>query len=257
MHSLLTTAIQAAKMAGNEIRRHYATTEFVWKDDGSPLTIADTLSNRIIIDHLSETGIPILSEESEGIAVPYPTRLWIIDPLDGTRDFIEKTDDFVVMIGLLEEGRPLLGVVYAPVHDILYYAESGRGAWKMQNDVAEKLTVSTQGEELRFVRSIHHATHEMQEVAKQLNASFLPRGSMGLKAAMVSEGNGEFFYTRGKVGEWDVCAPEIITIEAGGSVTDCFGSPLFYGSPDHRIQNGILFTNSLCHKQVMQVLSTI
>lgn len=254
MNPLLTLAIHAATEAGTEIKRLYATTDFERKDDGSPVTIADTRSNEIVIELLSESGIAILSEESPSISLPYPEQLWIIDPLDGTRDFIEKTGDFVVMIGLLEEGRPVLGVVYAPLHETLYYAELGMGAWKMQGDVVEKLTVSTRTEDLRFVRSIHHATHEMQEVARKLNATFIPRGSMGIKAGMVCEGKGDFFYTRGKVGEWDVCAPEIITLEAGGQVTDCTGSPLFYGSEDHRIQNGILFSNKVCHTDILRAL---
>jgi 3'(2'), 5'-bisphosphate nucleotidase len=254
MNPLLTLAIHAAKSAGAEIQRLYATTDFECKDDGSPVTIADTRANEILIEHLSETGITILSEESPGISLPYSPQMWIIDPLDGTRDFIEKTGDFVVMVGLLQEGRPVLGVVYAPMYDTLYYAESGMGAWKMHGDVIEKLSVSSRTEDLRFVRSIHHATHEMQGVAKRLNATFVPRGSMGIKAGVVSEGDGDFFYTRGKVGEWDVCAPEIITLEAGGAVTDCFGNPLFYGTADHRIQNGILFSNNLCHGLVIQAL---
>ena len=209
MNPLLTLAIHAATKAGTEIKRLYATTDFEQKDDGSPVTIADKRSNEIVIEHLTTSGIAILSEESPGIPLPYPSQLWIIDPLDGTRDFIEKTGDFVVMIGLLEEGRPVLGVVYAPLHKTLYYAELGMGAWKMQGDAIEKLTVSNRAEDLRFVRSIHHATHEMQEVARRLNATFIPRGSMGIKAGMVCESEGDFFYTRGKVGEWDVCAPEI------------------------------------------------
>lgn len=254
MNPLLTLAIHAATEAGKEIKELYATTDFEQKDDGSPVTIADTRANKTLFKHLSPSGIQILSEESPGVDLPYPNQMWIIDPLDGTRDFIKKTGDFVVMIGLLTEGRPTLGVIYAPIHETTYYAEYGMGAWKMQGDVALKLTVSTRTEDLRFVRSIHHATPEMQEVAKKLNATFLPRGSMGIKAGMVCEGEGDFFYTRGKVGEWDVCAPEIITLEAGGCVTDCNGRPLFYGSEDHRIQNGILFSNTVCHEQVLTIL---
>lgn len=257
MNPLLALAIHAAIEAGKEIRRLYATTDFERKDDGSPVTIADTRSNEIVIELLSESGIAILSEESPSIALPYPTQLWIIDPLDGTRDFIEKTGDFVVMIGLLTEGRPTLGVVHSPIHETTYYAESGMGAWKMHGDIVEKLTVSTRTEELRFVRSIHHATYEMQEVARRLNATFLPRGSMGIKAGLVSESEADFFYTRGKVGEWDVCAPEIIALEAGGHVTDCSGKPLFYGTEGHRIQDGILFSNKVCHEHVLNVLNQI
>lgn len=258
MNPLLQIAIDAAKEAGEEILKLYATTDFETKQDGSPLTIADSHSNEILLKHLIPTGLPILSEEIEGISLghksgtPYPSPMWIIDPLDGTKDFLKKTDDFSVMIGLLEHGRPVLGVVYAPVTDTLVYAEKGAGAYMVQQGETTRLSVSTRTtEDLRFVCSVNHFTPDMEYVASTLKAQKTPRGSIGIKAGVLGEGKGEFFYSVGNFGEWDVCAPEIITEEAGGVVTDCEGNILFYGTPDHRVAHGILFSNGACHEYVL------
>jgi 3'(2'), 5'-bisphosphate nucleotidase len=157
MNELLTIAIEASKKAGEEIMRLYATTAFETKNDGSPVTIADTRSNEILMERLGKTGIPILSEELEGVSLPYPKQLWIIDPLDGTKDFINKSNDFSVMIGLIEHGVPILGVVYAPALDTLYFATKGNGAFVTKGEITSTLTVSNrEHENLRFVRSVNH-----------------------------------------------------------------------------------------------------
>ncbi len=258
MNNLLEVAIVAATTAGKEIMQLYTETDFETKTDGSPVTLADTRSNTILIEHLLETGIPILSEESEGISTPYPERLWIIDPLDGTKDFLKKNGDFCVMIGLLEEGRPVLGVVYAPAYDVLYYAEKGVGAFKVQNGITTKLVQSpSTHNHLRFVCSVNHFTPHMEAVTTILSAEKTPRGSIGIKSSVVAENNGEFFFSSGNLGEWDVCAPEIILCEAGGIVTDCEGNPLLYGNSDHRVQNGILFSKPQCHEEVLRAIESV
>ncbi|MCF7815905.1 MAG: 3'(2'),5'-bisphosphate nucleotidase CysQ [Candidatus Pacebacteria bacterium] len=257
MNSLLDIAIAAAKHAGDEIIKLYATTTHETKDDGSPVTVADMRSNEILTDHLSKTNITILSEESEGIATPYPEQMWIIDPLDGTKDFLEKTGDFSVMIGLLENGRPTLGVVYVPVHDILYYATKGSGAFLLSKEVTTRLSISDKPTSpLRFLRSVHNFSPYMKAVTEKLSAQLLPRGSIGVKAGILCSNAGDFFFSLGNFGEWDVCAPEIITLEAGGSVTDCEGNPLFYGTKNHRVEHGILFSNTACYKNVLDAIRT-
>ncbi len=257
METLLKHAILAAKEAGAEIMSHYASTDFETKTDGSPVTIADTRSNEILIQHLVTTHIPILSEESVGIPLPYPEKLWIIDPLDGTKDFIKKNGDFCVMIGLLEHGKPVLGVVYAPAHKTLYYAVKGLGAFTEKDGVTKKLTVSNRSEkELRYIRSVNHFTPRMELVAQKLSATTHPHGSIGIKAGILGEDKGDFFFSWGNLGEWDVCAPEIILTEAGGMVTDCSGKPLMYGTADHRLTDGLVFSNGTCHERVLQVIQT-
>ncbi len=255
MNPLLTIAIAAAREAGSGIMQFYASSAFDTKDDGSPITLADRTANEILIRHLNETGIQILSEESEGVPLPYPSRMWIIDPMDGTIGFIKKTDDFAVMIGLIENGRPILGVVYAPVHDTLYYAETGTGAFVTRRGETTRLTVSTRdSENLRFLCSANHFTPIMQTVTDTLGATLTPQGSVGLKAGKLAEAEGDFFFSPGKLGEWDVCAPEIIATEAGGRVTDFNGAPLFYGTNDHRITSGSVFSNGACHEKVLNAI---
>lgn len=256
MNQLLDTAKIAAHEAGDAIMKLYADTDFETKTDGSPVTVADGVANDILLTHLTETGIPILSEESIGIATPYPERLWILDPLDGTKDFIHKTGDFCVMIGLLEHGKPILGVVYAPAHDTLYYATKGNGAYKEHAGVTEKLVVAdTHTGALRFVRSVNHFTEGMQTVSEKLEAEHVPRGSIGVKAGVVAENMGDFFfYPNAPLGEWDVCAPQCILEEAGGIVTDTYGNPLVYGNKNHRIEHGALFSTKACHEHVLTTI---
>ncbi len=257
MDTLLTKAILAAKEAGDEIMKHYAVTDFETKADGSPVTIADTRSNKILTEHLASTGIAILSEESVGIPLPYPEHLWIIDPLDGTKDFIKKNGDFSVMVGLIENGRPVLGVVYAPAHKTLYYAVKGDGAFVERDGIIKKLAVSERSEkDLRLIRSVNHFTPRMEAVGEKLSATFHPHGSIGIKAGLVGEDLGDFFFSWGNLGEWDVCAPEIILIEAGGTVTDCFGNLLSYGTTDHKIEHGLVFSNGACHSRVLEAIVT-
>jgi 3'(2'), 5'-bisphosphate nucleotidase len=255
METLLEIAIRAAKEAGAEILTHYNNgLDHTKKADGSPVTIADERANNILVSHLEKTEIPILSEEMTGLPLPYPKKLWVIDPLDGTKDFIHNGTDFSVMVGLIEDGRPILGVVYAPVLNTLYYAEKGSGAYMVKNDATTQLVITQTSEKLRFIRSVRHFTPEMEYVAEKLNAEQNPRGSIGIKAGLIGENIGDFFFYLGKLGEWDACAPEIITIEAGGTVTDSDGKPLLYGNEDHRLQNGLIFSNTLCHTQVLEAV---
>lgn len=255
MERLLHIAQNAAREAGTVIMELYTDASFEIKKDGSPVTSADRRANDILLAHLSRTNIPVLSEESVGIPVPYPDRLWIIDPLDGTKDFLDHNGDFCVMVALLEYGRPTVGVVYAPAHDTLYYGEAGAGAYTTHKGTTSPLCVSDRHtQNLRCLRSIHHFTEDMHSVAKKLDASLHPRGSVGIKAGILSLGEADFFYSRGKLGEWDVCAPEIILTEAGGRVTDCAGKPIAYGNTDHRIGEGMLFSNGACHEHVLSVI---
>ncbi len=255
MNSLLTIAIDAAKEAGAEIKRLYATSDWTEKSDGSPVTIADMRSHEIVYASLIKTDIPVLSEESEDTEISYASNLWIVDPLDGTQGFIKKSDAFSVMIALLHDGVPILGVVYAPIQDDLYYAEHGRGAFLVRGGLTTKLVVrNREQDDLIFVRSVNNATPEMRIVAEQLGATFRPQGSLGMKIGIIAEGVGDFSYTRGNVGEWDVAAPQVILEEAGGTMTDCEGNPIHYGNSDHRLTNGVLSSNGACHKRVLDVL---
>lgn len=256
IQKLLHHARTAATHAGTVIVSHYAETEYEIKDDNSPVTKADTASHEILMEHLLPLGIPVLSEEAEGMPLPYPERMWIIDPLDGTKGFIKKTGDFSVMIALLEQGRPVLAVVDAPILKKQYYATMGGGSYVAQGTEERKLTVSSRlAPETRGLLSVNHAAPYMFEVMKTLGVTeTVSIGSIGIKAGYIAEDLADFYLTRGALGEWDVCAPELILTEAGGTATDEHGNPLCYGNEDHRIKHGLVMTNTSCHKEVIESL---
>jgi 3'(2'), 5'-bisphosphate nucleotidase len=255
MDTLLRIAVSAAREAGEAIMDLYETTAFETKKDGSPVTIADHKANEILLARLGTTGIPILTEESDGIVLPYPSRLWVIDPIDGTGGFIQKTGDFSVMIGLIEDGRPILGVVYAAAHDMLYYAHQGAGAFKEHAGGTTRLMLSeTPASPLRFICSRNHYSPLMQEIAEKVGAVGIPYGGIGNKAGMLVDGDGDFFFTGAALGEWDVCAPSVIMEEAGGIVSDCAGDPLFYGTKNHLLERGAIFSHPACHASVVDAI---
>jgi 3'(2'), 5'-bisphosphate nucleotidase len=259
MNELLALARRAATEAGKAILAHYGTEEFELKEDNSPVTKADTEANTILMRVLKESGIPILSEETLDIALPYPERLWVVDPLDGTKGFLKHTDDFSVMIGLIHHGRPVLAVVYAPVSAKCYFATEGGGSFLDEGGATKRLHVSTRtSPTLRGLVSVNHAAPYMFDVCRMLDVSEeVAVGSIGIKAGYIAENRADFYLTRGALGEWDVCAPELILSEAGGHVTDERGEELFYGAPDHRIAHGVIFSNSACHDEVRNALASV
>lgn len=259
MDELRILACTAAQKAGDVIMELYTTTAFDTKTDGSPVTIADHAANDQIFTYLRETNIPILSEETTGMELPYPRRLWIIDPLDGTRDFIQKTGDFSVMIGLIEDGEPVLGVVYAPVTRTLYYATRGGGAFSMNSEgVVSPLAIPEvqHASKIRAIRSRNHHGVRASAVFEHLEADIVdPRGSVGIKAVVIAGGNADLYIVSGSLGEWDTCAPELILREAGGYVSDFDGNPLRYGaSSEHKLKPGTLFTHPTYRETVLEAL---
>jgi len=256
MPPLLDLARNAATQAGEVILSHYGSTAFELKGDNSPVTQADQDANDILIRTLTQSGIAILSEENEGITLPYPDRLWIIDPLDGTKGFINHTDDFSVMIALVEQGRPTIAVVFAPVMGKLYYATLGGGAFVVDTEGERQLHVSDRrGSDLRALFSVNHLSPYMLAVAETLGSTeHHAIGSVGIKAGYIAENKADFYLTRGPLGEWDVAAPELILREAGGTVTDEHGDLLCYGNADHRIKHGIVLSNSMAHENILAAL---
>ncbi len=261
MHQHLTIAILAAREAGRVIMTHYGNNEHTLKIDESPVTAADNAAHDVLAHMLGTTTIPVLSEEDTGVESPYPTQLWIIDPLDGTKDFISGTKDFAVMIALLENGAPTLGVLYAPAHGVLYYAVRGHGAYMLHDDDTEpsRLHVSDRRvPNLHQLASVHHRTPFTDLIADRLQVAHIkPRGGAGIKAALIAEQEGDFFMMLARVGEWDVCAPHIILEEAGGIVTDAHGNPLTYGSHDNRINHGVVFSNGPDHGAIVATIEAL
>jgi 3'(2'), 5'-bisphosphate nucleotidase len=197
------------------------------KGDDSPLTRADKASNAVICAGLEnlDPKLPIVSEENREI--PYATRKgfdynWLVDPLDGTKEFIKRNGDFTVNIALIHEHRVVMGVVYIPVTDELYWAVEGHGAFMSKNGQEERLTAATftrQDEGLGVVCSRSHLNDATQAFIDQLNApNKVARGS-ALKFLILAKGEAHLYPRLGPTMEWDTAAAHIVLEEAGGKVT--------------------------------------
>lgn len=214
------------------------------KADMSPVTEADMAVNDYVCGELAAYGYPILSEESpDDPARDAADRVWIIDPIDGTKGFIRRTGDFAVMIGLAAGGKSVLGVVALPARDMVYWGTEGGGAWRQCGTrKPERLAVSgrpiAEGRLLVGTHGLHPAEkavierHDMMKVVV---------GSAGVKMCMIAAGEGEVYAVADNVmSQWDTCAAHIIVTEAGGVVTDITGAPLVYNTPDARHRAGVL-----------------
>lgn len=254
MTSLLTNVIKIAKKAGQEVlKKYHQDYQIFTKYDQSPVTEADYFSEKIIIDGLKKYGWPILSEESKyNSGCLRAESTWVIDPLDGTMDFIQKTGEFSIMIGLAASGQPVLGVVYLPVQDTVYFAEKGKGAGKQRaGNAPEKLLVSAKNaiKDASLVVSRNHLSPATECAAQKLNIRSLHLcGSNGIKMCLVAEGKADLFFnpTR-KLGQWDCCAPQVIAEEAGGKVTGIKGEKLKYNAKNPRNPYGIAVSNGRLH----------
>jgi 3'(2'), 5'-bisphosphate nucleotidase len=228
---------QIARDAGAAIMEIYAG-EFniELKGDDSPLTCADRASHRVIVAGLSAATpeIPVLSEE--GRDIPYAeraswSRFWLVDPLDGTKEFIKRNGEFTVNIALVEEGRAVAGVVYVPAQQSLYYGCIGAGCWKgvAGGDLVPiKVRTADHNAGLTVVMSRSHPSPELQQYLHKITvAEALPVGS-SLKLCVVAEGKADLYPRLGPTMEWDTAAGHAVVEAAGGSVRQLDGTPLLY-----------------------------
>jgi len=262
MESLVTKVVPVIRLAGKEILKLYKDNLLVSKkEDQSPVTEADLKSEHIIQEGLSPFGYPILSEETEdNLNRMKSERVWIVDPLDGTRDFIDKTDEFSVMIGLAEKGLPIAGFVYQPAGDKLYYALKGTGAYlQIGNGPAQKIHVSLTESlpQSILVASRIHFSEAIQKAAKKMNCQIKRVGSNGVKMCMVAEGKADIFFNpTDRMGQWDICAPQIIVEEAGGVVTGIQGERLVYNQKNPKNPFGIAVSNAKLHHRMINILES-
>jgi len=226
------------------------------KEDAEPLTQADIESNKIIQNHVSKSGIPLLSEEiPDSNARLSSDNVWIIDPLDGTTDFVNKTGEFTIMIALVNSGKPVLGVICNPTANEIYVSQKDKGAFKLKQGKWTRLSTSNISNltKSRIVGSRFHISDIEKNFLQTLGAaSFTSKGS-SLKAIDISSGNAEiYFTTTNKIKQWDTCASYSLVIEAGGKMTDMSGSDLQYNTATLNHENGLLVTNGLVHKKIIQ-----
>ena len=243
--SLRESAIALAGAAGRAILAVYAR-EFPVeaKDDRSPLTEADLASHRLLVSGLEALtpDIPVLSEESAALPAAerraWP-RLWLVDPLDGTREFVKKNGEFCVCIALVEHGVPLLGLVHAPVTGVTWSALAGHGAWRREagaDDVALAarlpLPEAHFGAGLRVAASRSHLDPRTAVLLERLpEAERVPMGS-ALKFGLLAEGRLDLYPRFGPTSEWDTAAGQCLVEAVGGAVLDLEGRPLRYNQRD-------------------------
>jgi 3'(2'), 5'-bisphosphate nucleotidase len=229
INQILNIAEKAGKATLEIYGREFTIEE---KEDRSPVTEADERSNEIIIEALSKLhpDIPFISEETKQI--PFTERkdwkyFWLIDPLDGTKEFIKKNGEFTINIALIEDHTPVLGVIYVPVKDIFYFAQRGKGSFKIEKGSADqpiKASVSTNKEKLIVVGSRSHGGDAlnayMEERKKEYkNVELISSGS-SLKFCLVAEGKADIYPRTGPTYEWDTAAGHAVVLESGKSVYD-------------------------------------
>jgi 3'(2'), 5'-bisphosphate nucleotidase len=239
---VLEDIITLCRAAGAETLRFYRTDMSVtYKDDQSPLTAADRASHDVIIGGLRNLapGIPAISEEDApggDTGGPVPEQYWLVDPLDGTKEFLKRRDDFTVNVALVQNGKAILGVVYAPAHRVIYFAESGAGAWR-QADGSDAIPIRTHPADvksLRVVASKEHAGPAVEALLRRLpNASVTSIGS-SLKFCLVAEGKADFYPRFVPTMEWDTAAAQCVVETAGGQMLTLDGEPLRYGKPGRK-----------------------
>ena len=225
------------------------------KSDNSPITEADIASNKIIQKIISTSDYPILSEETKDNKKRLEKEtVWIIDPLDGTSDFINKTGEFTIMIGLVRKQVPVLGIIYCPPQNTLYVAQQNQGSYQLAGEKWSKMSVSTISDltKSRTVYSRHHSEESERLFFKYIKTKKLMKRGSSLKAIDVASGTSELYFTStNKIKQWDTCASYCLVKEAGGNMTDVYGNDLNYNTDDVNHQNGIIVSNGLVHEKVI------
>ena len=240
MHKNLKTAIEASLEAGKAILEiyHFGDFDIEIKGDNSPLTRADKVAHNVIVAHLEKTGIPVLSEEGKEIS--YHERknwnqLWIVDPIDGTKEFIKRNGEFTVNIALIIDQKTDLGVIFVPVSGDLYFSSKELGAYKVQLDlqnydlenileIADTLPLKREDKTYTIVASRSHMSEETEDYVAEMKAKhsavhLISKGS-SLKLCMVAEGTADCYPRFASTMEWDTAAGQAICEHAGFKVID-------------------------------------
>jgi 3'(2'), 5'-bisphosphate nucleotidase len=224
MIELLKLAIEASRVGSSEILSVYNSTDFgvESKSDNSPLTLADKKSHAVIVEILKQTGLPILSEEGKDI--PYSerknwNRFWMVDPLDGTKEFIKRNGEFTVNIALIENQKPILGVVAVPVTGETYYGAVGMGAFKTVQDKTQPLPAFKKADRsvpgIRVVASRSHLNEETQHFINSLNNPQLVSKGSSLKFMMLADGVADIYPRFAPTLEWDTAAAHAVVNQLG------------------------------------------
>lgn len=265
MKDELETAKGLALEAGAILLNHYAMkTSVRWKGKDNPVTDADQQASRFIVEALHRKfpsdGI-LCEEEADDSDRLTKSRVWIVDPMDGTSEFVAGRTEFAVMIGLAINGSPSLGVVYLPVDRKLYYAERGGGAFIESGKVQRQLHVPLETDPGRSTIAVSrsHDSAASRRIREVLGIGAVVRaGSVGVKVGMICEGLAHIYLHVGSgTNEWDTCAPEIILQEAGGRMTDVLNRPLCYNTPHPQNLHGLIASNGILHDRAVDAAKSV
>lgn len=260
----LAIATALARRAGRKVRT-------MWRQDiavrdkggGDPVTEADLAAQSIILEGLTEAfpDDAILSEEAPG-SLPARGRCWVVDPLDGTKDFVDGIEDFVVMIGLCVDGRPVLGAVHHPPTDVLYRGGLGLHLERLDGDADSGVTLRMQAPNhlasLRLVVSRSHYDPWFDEVRERLGLGDPGRrGSVGLKVTLLAAGEHDLYLHRHGLKVWDVCAPQALLEAAGGRMGTLDGGALDYGGGALHLTRGLLATHASVYEAIVERLGPL
>jgi 3'(2'), 5'-bisphosphate nucleotidase len=263
----LRVGVELARRAGEAALSFYGKPMRVEHKEefDEPVTQADRAVNELIVRALREEfpDDGLLAEESVDTDRRIGReRVWMVDPIDGTRGFIAGTGDFCVQIGLAVAGRAALGILYAPATDVLYWGARGHGAWVVRPTSeageslrAERLSVTTETElsRMRLAESRSHRGARMESVVTALGVRAEVRShSVGIKVGLLVEKQADLYiHLSPKTKQWDTCAPEAVLDGAGGRMTDVWGDPLHYNTPDVLNRNGLVASNGAAHGEVI------
>ncbi|HEV2836459.1 MAG TPA: 3'(2'),5'-bisphosphate nucleotidase CysQ [Pyrinomonadaceae bacterium] len=265
----LNVAVNLARAAGGAILAEYEKPLHVEQknldDDVEPVTQADRIANELIVNGLKKEfpADGILAEESVDTERRLrKSRVWMVDPLDGTNGFIDGNGDFAVQIGLVEDGECVVAAVYLPIAHVLYRAVAGDGAWierpqraLEQAHVSGRNTFAT----MRLAASRSHRSPRMNKVVQRFGfQEEVQRGSVGIKVGLLVEQQSDvYIHLSPRTKQWDTCAPQLILTEAGGRLTDLFGRPLNYNVPDVNNRNGLVASNGVSHDLIIETLAPL
>lgn len=242
-----THAIKSASKAILDI--YYSRDDFLiqHKEDQTILTKADMASHHILVDHLAKDfpNYAILSEEDVSDQARFEAEyVWILDPLDGTIEFLKRSDQFTINVALVKEGRPVLGLVYAPCQDRLYYAIEGEGAFLLRDGVSQRIYVSDRTNDITLVRSRSRLTPELCDLMERNEITQIYKVGAALKGCLVADGTAEVYYSFSPTSEWDTCPVDLIVHEAGGVFRYTNGDMIQYNREDNLNRSGFVALNT-------------
>lgn len=260
----LEIALDLAQQAGLLIMDYYQTALTVELKDGEePVTAADRAADSLIAAglHAAFPDDGLLTEESEDdLSRLAKDRVWIVDPLDGTTEFIAKNGEFSVQIALAVRGRPVLGVVYQPTRQQFFYAVEGYGARSLRNGQTTPLHVSTEPDLacMCLVASRSHYSGLVDAARQAFGIRNVTRmGSVGLKVGMVARGLCDLYLATNVAKEWDLCAPHALLLEAGGVLTNLCGEAMVYNKEEVAECRGLIGSNGLAHDRIVGTLAPL